>query len=262
MVKRSELRGRNLLKHVRWPEFQREGLSEMFLCPDPAIGHLIQTMLIESLAWANFPLEARREKVLSADASLHPKHMPAHAVFPREAPLPMTPLACYKSSLEVKEKGQKVLAIGEGGGVAVFGHSTNSAVFHYMLEWHGPENCSSLDDGYMGVMCATTLSLEKSGCFVLCGLGSKLGEGKLAANMAGGVGSRSLEQPPYVPGQSVQLTVDAGKKELSLWTTDEEGKAVHCLNTKQCQAISTPWIPCVAVFQKGSSFTWRTLDKD
>ena len=27
------------------------------------------------------------------------------------------------------------------------------------------------------------------------------GEGKLAANMAGGVGSRSLEQPPYVPGQ-------------------------------------------------------------
>lgn len=49
MVKRSELRGRNLLKHVRWPEFQREGLSEMFLCPDPAIGHLIQTMLIESL---------------------------------------------------------------------------------------------------------------------------------------------------------------------------------------------------------------------
>jgi hypothetical protein len=25
---------------------------------------------------------------------------------------------------------------------------------------------------------------------------------------------------------------------------------VHCLNTKQCQAISTPWIPCVAVFQK------------
>ena len=134
----------------------------------------------------------------------------------------------------------------------MFGHSTNSAVFHYMLEWHGPENCSSLvclcafhkcahqpasapacvracvyararapplffarvsavsscvyvsvfislpphpfplpllpsiprsnflcapmqDDGYMGVMCATTLSLEKSGCFVLCGLGSKLG---------------------------------------------------------------------------------------
>ena len=49
VVKRSELRGRNLLKHVRWPEFQREGLSEMFLCPDPAIGHLIQTMLIESL---------------------------------------------------------------------------------------------------------------------------------------------------------------------------------------------------------------------
>jgi hypothetical protein len=27
----------------------------------------------------------------------------------------------------------------------------------------------------MGVMCATTLSLEKSGCFVLCGLGAKLG---------------------------------------------------------------------------------------
>jgi hypothetical protein len=83
--------------------------------------------------------------------------------------------------------------------------------------------------------------------------------------------------------QSVQLTVDASKKELSLWTTDEvhelpppspplsphllpfshpltrshihphahqDGKAVHCLNTKQCQAISTPWIPCVAVFQK------------
>ena len=49
VVKRSELRGRSLLKHVRWPEFQREGLSEMFVCPDPAIGHLIQTMLIEAL---------------------------------------------------------------------------------------------------------------------------------------------------------------------------------------------------------------------
>ena len=49
IVKRSELRGRSLLKHVRWPEYQREGLSEMFVCPDPAIGHLIQTMLIEAL---------------------------------------------------------------------------------------------------------------------------------------------------------------------------------------------------------------------
>jgi len=49
VVKRSELRGRSLLKHVRWPEFQREGLSEMFVCPDPAIGHLIQTLLIEAL---------------------------------------------------------------------------------------------------------------------------------------------------------------------------------------------------------------------
>ena len=37
-----------------------------------------------------------------------------HVHTPQQAPLPMTPLACYKSSLEVKEKGQKVLAIGEG----------------------------------------------------------------------------------------------------------------------------------------------------
>jgi hypothetical protein len=60
--------------------------------------------------------------------------------------------------------------------------------------------------------------------------------------------------------QSVQLTVDALNKELSLWTMDEEGKAGVCLNTKQCQGISTPWIPCVAVFQQGSSFTWRIAD--
>jgi len=35
------------------------------------------------------------------------------------------------------------------------------------------QNSPLLDDGYVGVMCATTLSLEKSGCFVLCGIGRK-----------------------------------------------------------------------------------------
>ncbi len=88
----------------------------------------------------------------------------------------MTPLQGYKDSLKVREKGHQIQAVGEGGGVAVFGHSTNCAVHHYILEWTGPENSAQLDDGYMGIVCATTLSLEKSGCFVLCGLGGKLGE--------------------------------------------------------------------------------------
>jgi len=30
--------------------------------------------------------------------------------------------------------------VGEGGGVAVFGQSTNGGVQHYILEWNGPED--------------------------------------------------------------------------------------------------------------------------
>ena len=78
--------------------------------------------------------------------------------------------------------------------MAVFGHSTNSDVFHYVIEWDVPETCTE-EDAYVGVMCATTLSLEESRCFIL----SKLAPA----------------------GQPVRLTVDAGKKEVSVWTTDE-----------------------------------------
>ena len=171
IVTRRDLRGRGLLRHIRWPEFQREALSEMFVSPDPKIGNLIQSSLIESLAWANFPLEVRHQRISSSDMTHHPKHLLKHTVLPREGVLPMTPLPGYESSLEIRLDGRHVRAVGENGGVAVFGVSTHSAVKHYILEWSGSDCGASLDDGYMGVMCATSLSLEKSGCFVLCGNG-------------------------------------------------------------------------------------------
>ncbi len=78
---------RDLLKHIRWPEFQREMLSEMFVNPDPSIGDHIQTMVIESLAWANFSLDARRVRCLESDTARHPKYLPRHSVFPRQVHL-------------------------------------------------------------------------------------------------------------------------------------------------------------------------------
>lgn len=175
IVTRRELRGRELLKHIRWAEFQREALSEMFVKPDPKIGNLIQSSLIESLAWANFPCDLRHQYISNSDVAHHPKHLLKHTVLPREGTLPMTPLPGYESSLEIRPwrgmDGRLVRAVGENGGVAVFGSSTHSAVKHYILEWSGGESGAAHDDGYMGVMCATSLSLEKSGCFVLCGNG-------------------------------------------------------------------------------------------
>ena len=96
VARRAELRGKELLKHIRWPEYQREGLSEMFVSPDPVLGELISLMVIESLAWANFPLETRKQRIANSDPSQHPKYIPKHAVFPREvytlhtAPTPCT----------------------------------------------------------------------------------------------------------------------------------------------------------------------------
>ena len=237
---RKTLRGMELLKHIRWPEFQREGLSEMFMSPDPEIAHFITPLVIESLAWANFSTEARRQRIANADVSQHPKHLPMHVMVPRDAPLPMTPLHGYVEGLDVRDKGQKVHAVGGTGGVAVFGHSTNSMTHHYILEWTGAET-DHPDDCYVGIMCATSLSLEKSGCFVLCETGKD-------------------EPENYSPGQPVQLTVNAANKELELWAIDEDNRPHKCLNTKQCQSIATPWIPCVALFHQGSSFTWRLAD--
>ena len=68
------------------------------------------------------------------------------------------------------------------------------------------------------------------------------------------------EPENYSPGQPVQLTVNAANKELELWAIDEDNRPHKCLNTKQCQSIATPWIPCVALFHQGSSFTWRLAD--
>ena len=237
---RKTLRGMELLKHIRWPEFQREGLSEMFMSPDPEIAHFITPLVIESLAWANFSTEARRQRIANADVSQHPKHLPMHVMVPRDAPLPMTPLHGYVEGLDVRDKGQKVHAVGGTGGVAVFGHSTNSTTHHYILEWRGAQT-DHPDDCYVGIMCATSLSLEKSGCFVLCETGKD-------------------EPENYSPGQPVQLTVNAANKELELWAIDEDNRPHKCLNTKQCQSIATPWIPCVALFHQGSSFTWRLAD--
>ena len=74
-------------------------LPSLFLCLSPSLSlslclclflclrrglNLSSTHTHQRAVWANLPLEARRARVASEDVSMHPKHVPKHAVFPRE----------------------------------------------------------------------------------------------------------------------------------------------------------------------------------